>query len=296
LATSKIIQLLGLTRNNDNTPTQGDYPGYHSIEAFFFDIVRERKINYPNQVAVVMPSYWPTTNVTNEDGEVVQVINDTVQLEPVVRIWEEDTVVKFKRNEYCLLWRKDEHSVYYEGGKEKHGVTFYFFDQDSIWEINQVGKEKDGTPIIKERLLINHGLGFLPCWKLGGKAVIDDGEVLYRSDFSDAIPHLNQVIRMESNLMMSTYMLAFPIIIAVVDRCRHHDTEKGSCNNGKLMDGSTCPSCNGTGKNSNHSPTGVYEILATTGSGDEETKLPMTPPIQFAAPDIAILDHLQRQN
>jgi len=56
-----------------------------------------------------------------------------------------------------------------------------------------------------------------------------DGEVLYRSSFADAIPHLNTVIRLESNLMMSTYRLAFPIIIAVVDRC-----DAAGCDGGQV--------------------------------------------------------------
>ena len=273
----------------------GDYPGYHSIEAFFFDIVREKKINYPNQVAAVMPAYWPTVVRTDEEGNEYEAIDDTVQLEPVVKIWEEEYIVKFKRNEYCLIWREDEHSYYYQDGKEAKGAIFYYFDQNEIREIYQVGKLNDGTPVMEERTLIAHNMGFLPCWKLGGKAVIDDGEVLYRSHFSDAIPHLNQVVRMESNLMMSTYRLAFPIIIAVVDRCRNVSMEKGPCNGGKYADGTTCEACNGSGKNLNHSPTGIYEVAATIGAAGEENKLPMTPPIQFAAPDTAILDHLQRQ-
>ena len=273
-----------------------DYPEYHNIESFFFDIVRDRKIDYPNQILLIkpddIPGYYDEDEIFHADQSEL--------ISPVAYIIDEINIVEFDENEYLLII--SDKSVKYVGidGKMRYdGIEFEFFDKNSYWKIKQVGVENK-KPVFEYTLMYEHNWGYLPARKLVGKPVVsEDGDVYYHSWFIDAVPDLNDVIRLSSNLMMSTYKLAFPIIIAVVDRCNYTDHLGQSCNNGRLWMADKgvfgeCPSCNGTGKQSSHSPTGVYEIAATRGVG-QENNLAMSPPIQFAAPDSNILEYTKLQ-
>lgn len=271
-----------------------DYPTYHSLPSYFFDIVRDRKIDYPNQVLVIKPTHLPGSY--NEDGEFQ--VDQTELIEPAAFIIPELNVIEFVPESHCLVLSEKKSSYSTEHGKMKHdGLIFEYWDTVSYWQIKQVGV-KDKKPIFEYTLILEHDWNYLPCRKVGGKPIVtEDGDLYYHSWFIDAVPDLNDVIRLSSNLMMSTYKLAFPIIIAVVDRCDYVDDTGGACNNGRIWANgkySECPSCNGTGKKSSHSPTGVYEIAATRGVGQDNV-LPMTPPVQFAAPDSQILEYTKQQ-
>jgi hypothetical protein len=273
-----------------------DYPEYHSLESFFFDIVRDRKIDYPNQILLIKPDHIPGYY----DEDEIFHADQSEMISPVAYIIPELDIVEFDENEYLLIIT--DKKVKYIGfdGKYKHdGIEFEFFDKNSYWKIKQVGVENK-KPVFEYTLMYEHNWGYVPARRLGGKPIVtEDGDIYYHSWFIDAVPDLNDVIRLSSNLMMSTYKLAFPIIIAVVDRCNYTDNLGQACNNGKIWYGDKgkfgeCPSCNGTGKQSSHSPTGVYEIAATRGIG-QDNNLAMTPPIQFAAPDSDILEYTKNQ-
>jgi len=271
-----------------------EYPTYHSITSYFFDIVRDRKIDYPNQVLVIKPTHLPGSY--NDEGEFE--VDQTELIEPAAFIIPELNVIEFVPESHCLVLSEKKSSYATEQGKMKHdGLIFEFWDEYSYWVIKQVGV-KDKKPIFEYTLVLEHNWDYLPCRKLGGKPIVtEDGELYYHSWFIDAVPDLNDVIRLSSNLMMSTYKLAFPIIIAVVDRCDYVDDAGGTCNNGRIWSNgkySECNACSGTGKKSSHSPTGVYEIAATRGVGQDNV-LPMTPPVQFAAPDSQILEYTKQQ-
>jgi hypothetical protein len=262
----------------------GLYPEYYSIEAYFFDIVRERKINYPNQLLLVCPEYLPMKTAIDEEGNEYEVVDQSELISPVAKIYQEKYIAGYKAGEYALLWN----------GKDGDKMGFKYVDKLSIYEAYVNGKDAKGNLTFEVVEVFRHGWGYLPAWKLGGKPEMKDGEVLYRSAFADAIPHLNTVIRLESNLMMSTYRLAFPIIIAVVDRCDAAGCDGGQVWNNESNGYSACGKCNGTGKNLNHSPTGIYEVAATTRMG-ETNQLAMSPPVQFAAPPSEILKYTSDQ-
>lgn len=270
-----------------------DYPTYHSLVSYFFDIVRDAKIDFPNKLLVIKPLYIP--GEWTEEGQFI--VDQSELISPVAVIVDEERIICYKENDYALILSEDK-SKYVINNKEKDGLIFEFYDKDSIWHIIQVGESDNNKPIFEFVEVYQHNWGYVPARKLGGKPVmIKDNMVLYDSWFADAVADLNDVIRLSSNLMMSTYKLAFPIIIAVVDHCNYQDENGNSCNGGKLFkDGKyvSCPSCNGTGKQSSHSPTGVYEIAATRGIG-QDNNLPMSPPVQFAAPDSSILEYTKNQ-
>lgn len=258
-----------------------DYPTYHSLLAFFFDIVRDIKIDYPNQAIVIMPKEIPGEYEEDDEGAKIFVPNQSVLIDPIVHIIEEEYIVKFKEGKYILFLTDD------EVGK----LRFKFIDDTAIYEINQIGN--DEFELIRQYV---HNWGYCPAKKLGGKPILEDGEILYHSVFVDAIPDLNDVIRLSSNLAMSTYSMLFPVRIAVVDKCMYRNEHGSQCQDGRIWcpdpngGGSegVCPGCNGSGKTNHHSPTGVYEVMVSNQIGGVQSALPMTPPVQFAAPDTAI--------
>ena len=271
-----------------------DYPQYHSLIDFFFDIVRDRKIDYPNEVLVIEPEFIP--GEYDEEGNFKPDQSELIR--PVAVIKKEQDIIDYIDNEYLLILSEDDMEYKVNGTEYENGLKFHFYDKERIIEIKQNGFDSNHIPTFDYVVVYEHNWGWLPARKLQGKPVKnDDGRILYHSVFADAIPDLNDVIRMSATRSMSVNKLAYPIIIAVVDPCNYADLTNGvRCNGGRIMThaGSfaTCPQCNGTGKQSNHSPTGVYEVVARTQNGLGDNILPMTPPVQFAAPSSEILEYL----
>lgn len=273
-----------------------DYPNYHNIVDYFFDIVRDRKLDYPNEVLVIEPAFIP--GEYDEDGNFKP--DQSELIKPVAVIIKEKDIIDFIDNEYLLVLSEDDLKYTVAGTEYEGGLKFHFYDKNQIIEIKQIGFDNNHVPTFEYVVIYEHNWGWLPARKLQGRPVkTDDGRVLYHSPFAEAIPDLNDVIRMSATRSMSVNKMAYPVIIAVVDPCNYSDLSTGSrCNGGRIMlaNGShgTCPNCNGTGKASNHSPTGVYEVIARTQNGLADNILPMTPPVQFAAPSSDILDYLGR--
>lgn len=266
-----------------------DYPAYSSLESYFFDIVRDKKIDFPNQALVVRPKEIPMKLVNDE-----LVPDQSVEIEPIAVIYEERQIIKFKEDVFCLILT-DEKSLVNIGDKiVEEGLVFEFYDKNAIYKAMQFGNKSDMIFNIFEWYC--HDWGKLPCQKLKGKPIQKNNEILYASHFAKAIPDLNDVIRLHSNLMMSTYTIAFPRIIELVDKCRF-ERNGNRCNGGQIFDAETksnvdCPSCKGTGKTSNRDVTGVYEVDAEQGFSGNDYTLPLNPPVQFVSPNAEILKYL----
>jgi hypothetical protein len=271
-----------------------DYPTYHNIVDYFFDIVRDRKIDYPNEVLLIEPEFIP--GEYDEEGNFKPDQSELIR--PIARIVKEKDIIDYIDNEYLLVLAEDDMDYTLAGTEYHNGLKFYFYDKTQIIEVKQTGFDNSHVPTFDYTVVYEHNWGWLPARKLQGRPVKnEDGRVLYHSPFAEAIPDLNDVIRMSATRSMSVNKLAYPIIIAVVDPCNYSDLATGSrCNGGKIMLSTgvfgVCPHCNGTGKQSNHSPTGVYEVVARTQNGLGDNILPMTPPVQFAAPGSEILEYL----
>jgi hypothetical protein len=239
-----------------------DFPIYSDLVSWVFEVLAVEKINFPNRVCVVYPDVPKKADGTPDQS---------VPPNPIPIIIDEENVVYFQYGQKCL----------YLTSWELGRMEFVGVDRENFYHYVQDGES------ITETVTYSHNWGFLPAFKLGGKAEEVDGEILYTSFFADAIPTLDEAIQVGSNLMMSHFKLAYPIIIEVVDDCDHC---RGS---GKVWDEAKqvnvdCGHCNGTGTKSGLSPTSTYQVRATKGMG-QDNNLPLTPPVQFAAPNSDIL-------
>jgi len=241
-----------------------DFPAYSSLIAWVFEVLAPEKINFPNRLCVVMPNV-----PTDEEGQPIQ----SELAEPIPIIIDEEKIVHYEYGKMAI-WL---HSYTSEG------AVFKAVDRTNFYEFVENRKQQT----VSERITYVHNWEFMPAFKLRGKAEDVHGEILYRSWFADAIPTLDDVIQIRSNLMMSHFKLAYPIIIEVVDDC---DDCRGTGKdyNAEKEVHETCGSCNGTGRKGWHSPTGTYQVRASKGVG-QDNNLPLTPPVQFAAPSSDIL-------
>ena len=81
----------------------------------------------------------------------------------------------------------------------------------------------------------------------------DDGATCV-SIFDAALPYAEKIVKINSELDLTTALIAFPLPARYGDRC-----EVVWCHHGKLGDGSTCMACNGTGRKER--PTSAAEEL-----------------------------------
>jgi hypothetical protein len=264
-----------------------DYPVYHSLPAYFFDVVRKHKANFPNQVMLLRPEYIPY-----RETEAGFVVDQTETIPYIVDIVDEFRTASYREGKHLAVICDERIEV--EGVKL---AQFDFYDNTNIYKVIPTGVNKDGEVDYSVNLILEHGWGYLPAQKLKGEIQETKGvDVLYHSIFSFAIPKLNDAYRLSSNLSMSENYAAFPTRIRVVDKCSYTNDKNTPCINGRLFTSGkyeTCPQCNGTGTDASITPTGEIQVkMYSTQAGGKETVLPMTPPMTYVAPDVAIYTHL----
>lgn len=99
-----------------------------------------------------------------------------------------------------------------------------------------------------------HGLPVTPAVRVGFVESAEDDGATCLSIFDAALPFAEKVVKINSELDLTTALIAFPLPARYGDRC-----DAVGCHHGHLADGSTCISCNGTGQKSR--PTSVQEEL-----------------------------------
>ena len=264
-----------------------DYPAYHSLPDYFFDIVRDRKCDYPNQLLVIRPMAIPM-----KYGPEGPVPDQSAYVDFIADIVEEEDIILFQEGQYAVVLTSDEVELS-DGTK---GYSFDFYDRETIWKITQTGYNEKGATFTID-LHYTHDWGWLPCRKLGGKPKTEDGYIYYESHFSDAVSELNDVIRMNSMLQMAEYSHCFPKFYQVVDKCNHVEGGQ-ACSNGKIWTANgnvDCPSCKGTGMTGGVSPTGMMKIQATNGTLGSVNQLPISPPMGYVEPNGNTLSHLDQR-
>lgn len=266
-----------------------DYPRFGSIETYFQQIVTFVTLTDPNAVLGIMPvglEYF-------EDGT----FNDTVEVKPTAYCFKSKKVWGWKDEEYAII--RAEHSSKVHLGSEKKevedGLVFYIFDKNEILIATQVGKKSDYTFDIE--LYYRHNMGVLPCVRLGGISVQEDGDYYYHSFYTPAIPALDQAVNDFSTLQMSKFSHAFLQKWEYVDEC-------DKCNGSGQVEEAlgfedkvaiACSNCGGTGTRRMFGPLSVYQVQAPNRFTTEtETKIQI-PPAGFIDVKHEILDFLNKQ-
>lgn len=133
-----------------------------------------------------------------------------------------------------------------------HSYTMYL-GEDTI-RLTQVENESAGEEVIEienNYYLVEYfkpKANKVPARRFGYKRDSQTQGRTFVSTFHEIIPYLNKTLKIDSELDLSTAMVAFPQRFMYVPPC-------SNCNKGKMPDGETCPVCNGSGKEPFHNST-----------------------------------------
>ena len=264
-----------------------DYPRFGSLENYFQQIVSFMTLTDPNAVLAIMPANLQYF----EDGT----FNDTVETTPVAHCFHSKRVWAWKENEYAII--KADYGSEVENGRTKtdDGLVFFIFDKNEIQIAKQVGKKADYTFEIE--LYYKHNMGKMPCTRLGGISVQEQGDYYFQSFYTPAIPALDQAVCDFSTLQMSKYSHAFLQKWEYVDEC-------DKCNGSGYTEEAlgfeekvaiACSNCGGSGTKRMFGPMSVYQVQTPNRFTTEvETKVNI-PPAGFIELDPQILEFLNKQ-
>lgn len=267
-----------------------DYPVYGSIQSYFQALATPGKIKDANSVMIFRPKTIPTKKVERE-GQTVLVVDDSVLIEPIAKIIPVKRVIIWKDSHVLILL--EEKSMIEVGGKnKKKGLIFEFYDEVSIWKLEQNGKKEDYTFEIFE--IYNHNLGFVPAIKLKGKPIERGDEVLYQSPLTSAIKPLDLAILDNSGLQIAKATIAYPRRWEIKPECEFKDKDGQPCIKGFIWAGGErkeCPDCKGTGTKSLSTLLSVHEI-AEPKPNEDAIKIPI-PPFGREVVDVASMKFIR---
>jgi hypothetical protein len=268
----------------DNTDFSGE-----GFVAHFFKMVIPYRVLDPNAVFLL--------NVPNSPESRLQ------SAEVVPQIISSDRVI-FYDTEYPLLIYKGETKKKYTTGFQMPIDGYYKIVTDQFYgeivPINSSERVKGEDMFLggRFRIIYEHNLGFVPFTALGGRPVprydsFGNQYVVYKSDFSAAIPYLDDASVYDNQHKSVMLARCFPIAFIEGITCQ-------SCNGqGYQFDPAkdektSCKSCHGTGKTPYLSPlAGYYLSPAPTRIGDDKPQIP--DPIRYYSPETATIEMTSKE-
>jgi len=216
------------------TYTEENYPYWNSVENWLYSFGIKKLLTDPNGIIAMMPISYE--------------VEPSEYYKPYSYCIDSKNVLDYKMNEY-LVFESDRKVSYNAGGRTyNNGKVLVIMTSTEIWEAEQVagmGSEIKYNLILK----MQHNIGFLPAWQLGGFVNKHGGDyVLYESFISSMLPGLDKAAREMSDLDAEVIQNIFSTMWRI--------------------DGQDCNTCNGLGK----VPTAQGSVVCPTCSGDGNFK------------------------
>lgn len=196
-----------------------NFPYFESITNWMFSVCLKPYLTDPNGVILV----WPLNTE----------VEPTEYLQPYPVIFDCCDVVEYEAEDHAVL--NDPMGCYYmskRGNKmvEEKGKSFYVVDTVSIQKYDQIDSKGNMDMVMDYA----HGLGVLPCFKLGGVICESQGNnYLYESRISGILPELDEAVREYSDLQAAKVLHVYP------EKWQYTSNE--------------CTTCKGTGRRQNPS-------------------------------------------
>jgi hypothetical protein len=270
-----------------------DLPIYGSVETFVKGVLPSIKTKDANGLVAVMPHGFEY--VESEDGE--SRVDDQKLFEPTIYYYASDKVIDYKSGHYALCVSSEMSRVEYNGKEHRMGRVMYLYTRETIWRIEQVGRQTENTYAIFEYFA--HGEGILPVIELKGVPQISpDGSIYWVSPFYYAVGLLNLALTNRNYLQLSIANSAFPFRIMKASKCEFHD-EVSNCQNGHLIsietgkDVGTCGACQGTGAYRPVSPMGT--LLWTDSDRFSEGQASNYPLVEYVEPSTNAMSFVREQ-
>lgn len=229
-----------------------EYPEFTSIVNFMSDSVLKKLLADPNGILAVRPIKFDLLEHERPEA--------TVKVFGSPNIWYYDYEM------YLVFIRMEEIKTTIPPQVKTKTYFFEYYDKDNIIEFSVAFP----NPLTTELIVQNtypHGCGEVPVWKLAGvPEIMDNGTVMYKSWFDDALPFWNYAVIHESDLVGAFINHLHPIRTELAEECDYKENNQ-RCKNGYLptinskgevTGNMECPGCHGTGHRSVKSPYGVY--------------------------------------
>jgi len=246
-----------------------ELPEFGSLDNFVFTFLPPLKLMDAMGAVAILPYDIPTIEV---DGE--QVIDPDELIQPYPKFYHTTRVIVY--NNYYAVIESDELSkVDYNGKPVYEGLVYYFFDEQWIYKVVQVGKKVDNEFQIIE--WFNHATGIIPVKRVDGIAIQIDEVMLQQSPFLYACDILDEVLLDSALLRGIKPTCTYPYRVMIGDPCQFQirvDGETLTCDGGYhyQLNGmkTVCNECHGSGLKDRVSPYGTLLIKPqnNTSNGD----------------------------
>lgn len=244
------------------------YPKYNSVVNFTKDVLLRKMLADPNGIVAVKPKAFPGyKEIEGEDGEILAVPEDSMQLEPVITIFGSENVWNYD-DEHYLIFIRCEHEQRPQGNIEWFIFEYYDANQYVCFRSYVTA---NAQLVLEEIESYPYNFGDeIPVWQLQGLVEAqDDGEVIYKSFFASAAPFWNLAIIHESDVLAAFIGHMHPLRWEISEECNYRWDWEGMswpCRGGRIKYGKgdhsnemDCPQCGGSGTK-NLGPYGVFKI------------------------------------
>lgn len=230
--------------------TMKEYPEFNSVVNFLSDSLLKKMLSDPNGILAVRP--------------VSLNIDQTETPEAIAKVYGSANLYYYDDEMYLILIKV------VKAIKPPYGDIYFFeyYDGTNIIDFSFDFPNPNEKANILDQVVYPHGCDKIPVWQLRGTPeLMDNGMVLFKSFFDDALPHWNLAVTHESDLFGAFINHLHPLRAELAEECDYkmgnQRCQRGKINNvdeqGVVIGGvSTCPSCNGSGYRSVKSPYGVY--------------------------------------
>lgn len=275
-----------------------------NITNFFRHTILQTTVADPMGIMSTLPRAMEVMEL--DDGTQVQDVNAVVRPEliytPCERVW------GFDYDNWYLLRLEENSKLSDDKQGESSGIKCWLIDSDTVYLIEQYGKEKDWTFEITAHYA--HGCKEPPCFHLRGIPVMVDGHLVWDSYYAPILGLLDTALADSNYLQASKVSTNYPQKVVVGGECTYMDEEHSApCMGGWIEwikdEGGTmrvkCPSCHGTGRESRTGPLNELVVKPVNADGTD-TRInatnalhyvsPSTDTLRFAREDI---EHITRQ-
>lgn len=169
-----------------------NFPYFESVTNWLFSVCLSKYLTDSNGVVLVMP--------LNTD------IEQTDFLQPYPLLFDCCDVLEYEAGEMAIL-NNPMGCMYAVKGKMVAGKSYYVVDDITITKYDQVDAKGNMTIA----MTYEHGLGILPCFKLGGIVCETEGHnFLYESRIAGILPELDEAVREYSDLQAAKVLHVYP--------------------------------------------------------------------------------------
>jgi hypothetical protein len=260
-----------------------NFPYFESVTNWLFSVCLKPYLTDPNGVILI----WPLSTE----------VEPTDFLKPYPEIFECCDVVEFEAEDHAVL--NDPVGCYYmtkRGNKmvEERGKAYFVVDAVSIQKYEQIDSKGNYEITIN----YEHGLGYMPCFKLGGVICEAQGSnYLYESRISGILPELDEALREYSDLQAAKVLHVYP------EKWQYTSHECTGCKgtgrrqNPAWFQGCDqsvqaqidCETCRGQG----YVSAGPYAIQLVKPAEMGKQQLP-TPPAGYVEKDVEIVELMEK--